>query len=383
MHALIIADSSFASRERAMLSRLEVGLADEGVRATHAVPASMPSPVGGSNSSDSIGIQSTVVTYRDGGLPFTLRTRAAELATAIETRFEEPTPIDIVHAFGAPCWPLAVELARRTGAGLLLELWRPDLVAPAAGLLTACARPRSGGPVTPEFMVSEGAVATALHALAPRAKVYSAPWGVHAPIHPRPPYAARSPEAQQQPLAIAIMCDTGDPRYVGPALAGIVEAAARTDFLLFAAIDEATHAREAVLWGAARKLNLLDRFSLDPDMESRREPILDMDVLILPEPGGRQRTLTLEAMGAGMLVLATADPNQSSLVDGTTARLVPPFNAAAWAEAIRSNVLNSAAATDLSRAAHEYVRSNRTASTHVADVLRAYEQAARAPAAAD
>ncbi len=38
MRILIIADESFASRERAMLSRLEVGLADEGVRVVHVIP---------------------------------------------------------------------------------------------------------------------------------------------------------------------------------------------------------------------------------------------------------------------------------------------------------------------------------------------------------
>ena len=363
-----------------MLSRLEVGLADGGVRVTHAVPASLGLPT---NPDDAIGIQSTVVTYRDGGLPFTLRTRAAELAGTIESRFDTPPPtvIDIIHAFGVGSWPIAVELARRIGAGLLIELWRPDLVAPAAGLLVSSARSKSVN--MPEFIVSEGPIAAALRELSPRAKCYSAPWGVHAPANARPGRPA------DQPLAIAMLCDTGDPHFVTPALTGIVEATAGTDTLIFAAIDEPTPAREASLWAAARKLNLLDRFTIDPDMESRREPILDMDVLLLPEAGGRQRTLTLEAMGAGMLVLALADNNLETLIDGTTARLVRPPTAnapptsAAWSEAIRSSVLNPAAATDLSRAAHEHIRSNRPASTHVADVVRAYEQAARAPEAAE
>ncbi len=376
MHALIIADNSFATRERAMLSRLEVGLADEGVRVTHAVPTTLAASP---NPSDAIGIQSTIVTYRDAGLPFTLRSRAAALAAAIDSRFNEPTPIDIIHAFGLGSWPIAAEIAKRIGTGLLLELWRPDLVAPAAGLHASCGRTKPA--IAPEFIVSEGAVATALHALAPRAKVYSAPWGVHAPPHARPTRPA------DQPLAIAILCDTGDPRFVTPALAGLVDATKGADTLVFAAIEDATHARDAALWAAARKLNLLDRFSLAPDMESRREPILDMDVLIFPESGGRQRTLTLEAMGAGMLVLALAPPSPDdtleTLIDGTTAKLVRQPTQAAWSEAIRSTVLNPAAATDLSRAAHEHIRSNRSASTHVADVLRAYQQAARAPVVAE
>lgn len=372
MHALIIADISFATRERAMLSRLEVGLADEGVRVTHAMPASL-SATGTFNPSEAIGIQSTVVTYQDRGLPFTHRRRAAMLANTIAERFDEPTPIDIVHAFGAGSWAIAVDLARRAGAGLLLELWRPGLLTPASVLFAAATR--TSQPVTPEFIVSESALATALRATLPRAKVYSAPWGVHAPPHPR---GHRPPG---QPLAVAMLCDTGDPRSCSAALAGLVQAASGTEMLIFAAIDESTPAREAALWSAARKLNLMDRFSLVPDMESRREPILDMDILLLPEATGRQRTLTLEAMGAGMTVIAMADDTMDTLADGTTARLVRSPTTAAWAQAIAATALHPQAASELARSAHEHIRSNRIGNAHVADVLRAYQQVARPTAA--
>jgi hypothetical protein len=380
MHALIIADISFATRERAMLSRLEVGLADEGVRVTHAMPSSIHS-VGTFNASEAIGIQSTVVNYQDRGLPFTHRRRAADLARAIEDRFDEPTPIDIVHAFGAGSWTIALDLARRTGAGLLLELWRPGLLTPATALCTAAARTHH--PVTPEFIVSETPIAAELRKRIPTAKVYSAPWGVHAPNH------LRGTRPAGQPLSIAMLCDTGDPKFCTPALAGLVQAAAGAEVLIFGAIDEESPSRDAALWSAVRKLNLLDRFSLVPDFESRREPILDMDMLILPEATGRQRTITLEAMGAGMTVLALADDMMETLADGTTARLVRPVGTpaptpAAWAQAIAATALNPTAATDLARSAHEYVRSNRMGSTQIADVLRAYQQVSRpAPAGVD
>lgn len=374
MHALIIADISFATRERAMLSRLEVGLADEGVRVTHAMPASLHA-TDALNPSEAIGIQSTVVTYQDRGLPFTHRRRAADLVRAVEDRFDEPAPIDIVHAFGAGSWAIALDLARRSGAGLLLELWRPGLITPAAALFAAAIR--TAHPITPEFIVSESALAAALRSTLSRAKVYSAPWGVHTPAHPR----GQRPAGQ--PLAVAMLCDTGDPRSCTAALAGLVQAAREsgTEMLIFAAIDESTPAREAALWAAARKLSLTDRFTIVPDMESRREPILDMDILLLPEATGRQRTLTLEAMGAGLAVIATADDKMDSLADGTTARLVSSPTPAAWAQAIAGTALNPSAAAELAHSAHEHIRSNRVGSAHVADVLRAYQQVTR-PAAA-
>jgi hypothetical protein len=356
MHAVIIADNSFATRERAILGRLEVGLADEGVRVIHAVPAALPHA-----QSIAIGLQSTVVRYEDSGLPFTLRRRATDLAHAIEAVSDDLSSIDAVHAFGLGSWSVAMELARQTGARPLLELWRPALVAPASAL------PAAG------YIVSEPSIAAALRKRSPRATIHPAPWGVHAPDHPR------VPGGPDRPRAVAMLCDTGDPRCTTPALAGLADA---PDLLIFACIEDASHAREAALWAAARKLNLLDRFSIVPGMESHREPILRMDMLLLPEAGGRQRTLTLEAMAAGVPVVARADPFLETLDDGRTARLVRADTPEAWAGTIASIIANPSGASDLIKSAHEHVRRNRAASSHVADVLRAYQQAAGTPVAA-
>ena len=47
MRVLILADGLFATRERALLSRLEVGLADEGVRVVQATPEDVPASAAG------------------------------------------------------------------------------------------------------------------------------------------------------------------------------------------------------------------------------------------------------------------------------------------------------------------------------------------------
>jgi hypothetical protein len=377
MLALIIADNSFAAREHALLSRIEVGLADEGVRVIHAAPAAARA-----QPSATFGIQSSLVAYQPPTLPLqsSIRRSAQILLAAAEKTSEDPLRIDIVHAFGAPCWPIAVEAARAANAALLLELWDPGLI-PAAADLLARARRTTGTP-TPEFLTSEAAVATALTTLDSRARVYSAPWGVHIPSRPRTIH----PTGEAHDLSFAVMYDTGDPRTLAAPLAGIAQATKGVaDAFIVGAIDDATSRRESRLWDAARKLNLLDRFSILPDIEARRDPVLAMDFLLLPEPRGRQRTLTLEAMARGMAVIATPDPSLEFLSDGTTARLVSANStnpAKAWADAINSLIRNTAAHSDLTRAAHEHMRSNRTASTHIADILRAYQQAAAAKDAA-
>jgi len=407
MLAVIIADSSFAMRERAMLSRLEVGLADEGVRVIHAVPA----PLADTQNTPSVGLQSTIVGYSESHFPIGRRARAADLLRAIESTSDEPhppNPITIVHAFGADSWPIALDLAHLAGATALLELWHPGLIPDA---LKALANSKQS---PPEFIVSEPPIAAALSARAPRAKIYSAPWGVHAP----PTLPARDFTAR--PLAAAILSDTGDPRPFNAALTGLIRAIpSPDDLLIFASVAErgagfpagvsvssgfatgnSSFSREQPLWQAARRHDLLDRFTVSPDMESRREPVLEMDLLLLPEATGRQRTLILEAMAAGVPIIAAPDPFSETLARasplGIAAATLPvsgpgsgsprasaPIPHTAWTEAIRTTILNPQAATDLTRAAHEYVRSRRTASTHVADVLRAYQQAARVPAAAE
>lgn len=374
MLALIIADNSFATREHALLSRIEVGLADEGVRVIHAAPPAVRAPA-----TPALGIQSTVVSYHTPALQLQplARRSAVDLLAAAERTSEDPLRIDIVHAFGEPCWPVALEVARAARAAVLIELWHPGLV-PAAADLLARARRAANGPV-PEFLTSEAAVASAMTALEPRARVYSAPWGVHVPDAPRPIRVADG----SRDLSFAVLYDTGDPRTLAAPLAGIAEATSGVaDALIVGAIDDATSRRETRLWSVARKLGLLDRFSILPDMEARRDPVLAMDILLLPEPRGRQRTLTLEAMARGMAVVAAPDAATELLSEGSsTARLVPSNTPKAWADAIGGLIRNSAAHADLTSAAHQHLRSHRTASTHIADILRAYQQSVSARSA--
>ncbi len=368
LHAVIIADASFAARERALLARLEVGLADEGVRVTHAVPYSHLALQQGQGTD--FGIQSTVVPYQQQGFALTRRRRAGDLRAAIDSATEEAVAVSVIHAFGSGCWRIAIELARQLRVPALFELWHPRLIPEAAALLES-AGARSGTPV--EFLVSEASVAAAMRSRAPQAKVYSAAWGVHAPARPRGAFSG------DRTLGVAMLCDTGDPRAFGAALSGLIRATGGgPEFMVIACIEQGSGSRAGVLWSGARRLGVLDRFSLMSEVESRREPVLQADLLLLPEATGRQRTLTLEAMGSGVAIVAAADPFSETLVDGTTARLVSNLTPEGWAERIRTVAKEPQSSNDTLRAAHEYVRSKRTAAGHVADVLRVYQQVTRA-----
>lgn len=359
MLSLIIADKSFAARERSMLFRLEVGLADEGVRTVHAAPLDA---VGSHPASP--GLQSTIVPIepRRGPLFSRPAREAARLLHAIEDD-GLPAAVDVVHVFGPECWALGMEAARLAKAALLIEVFKPSLLSAAVDLYQSAGRNQPA----PAFLTCEPTVASALTKSVPQARVYSAPWGVHAPT------SARARRASNRPPSIAVLFDSAEARTVAACLGGIVAAGSCVgESLVEMSISESTTSRESRLWAGARRAGIVDRASILSDMESRREPVLDMDLLLLPESSGWERTFVLEAMAAGLVVLAAPDPALDYLVDGSTAALVPSNTPSAWAAALRRLVESPDSLNALRASAHAHVRSNRTASAQIEGVLKAY-----------
>src|SRR6185436_7213623 len=87
------------------------------------------------------GLYCTSVSYQDVGFAFSVGSRARRLVRAIAAALDEPEDLtlDLIHVFGQQAWGLGAELARMTGARLVLEAW-------SAVLLPATARaPGAGG----------------------------------------------------------------------------------------------------------------------------------------------------------------------------------------------------------------------------------------------
>ncbi len=363
-----------------MLSRLEVGLADEGVRVVHAVPYALADQVGP-------GIHAAAVGYFDGGwaLGPLIRGKARDLIARVQQTEESEESLDVVHAFGQGTWRLAAEIARQSRAALMIEVWRASLMAPAAALVReigSLGLPRVG------LIVGEQALVEQLRQRVPTGVGVSvAAWGVHVPERGRS-------RTSGEVLGVGILSESGDARSVVPALTGLRDATRDgPETMIFADVSNAepmrlrstidrraVRTREAGLWSAARKLGLLDRLSLTPEMEARREPILQADLLLLPEPTGAQRTLVLEAMAAGVAVVSVIDDGVSVLNDATCVR-VPRSDAAGWSGAIASILRDGPRRSSIAESARAYVRQHRSASSHIAGVLRAYEAGASAAAA--
>ncbi|HZW09495.1 MAG TPA: glycosyltransferase [Phycisphaerales bacterium] len=353
MRVVIAADRTFASRERSMLSRLQVGLADEGVRVVQALPQ------GVEIEQSSVLLDS--VHYEQVGLPLSRRWRATRAARVI-TAVDPVAPPEIVHVFGGSIWPFGAALARELGAALVLEAWR-------ARLLPQVQHVREGSDAAvPTFVVAPDArLAEYLRREAPSAVIREARWGVHAPPEPR---RVLEPGAAWSLMVAGAGLDRRAYVAAFEAIADIVRG--RPDVLVFA---DAVAARRAELWLLAAKLGIRERLSLVDEMDANRELVLRGDVLILPEARGEQRTLVLEAMGGGMPVVAAADPLNGTLIDRRSALLVPAGDRSAWTSALARVLDDAAAVGAMVASAHAYVRDEHRPSVQVRGVLQAYEAA--------
>jgi hypothetical protein len=129
-----------------------------------------------------------------------------------------------------------------------------------------------------------------------------------------------------------------------------------------------------LIWQAAQKLGLLANISLAPRRLGHRELLLGADVLIHPQPVGRSRGLTLQAMARRIPVLAHADPWLDYLNPDVTAWLIDRPHPELWTQAIERLVNQPADAKALGQSAKRWVNEHHLASTHMEQTIRLYQE---------
>jgi hypothetical protein len=354
MRVLFLLDEVFSTRERPLIERLEVGLADEGVRVVRAVPDTLQDAPPG-------GFFVETASYTREGLILTRKGRARRLLDAVAPGPDKP--IDVIHAMGGGAWTMAATIARLRSCPVALEVWRTGLGARAKSIRAALAPDIPVWLLCPDQGTMDDLAAAGLGEA-----TRLTPWGVHATDEPRTLLTG------DVAASIVVVGSGRDSRALAAAMEGLARALPSTDDARVYIDADAAH--RARLWGVLEKLSLTERASLIPAIEARRELALLSDVLVVPESLGEHRTIVLDAMGAGMAVLAAADPRVSWLIGGTTARLVgtaeAPGTAEHWAAAIRETVLSPERARALGASARAHVLEHFKASGHVAGVMSAY-----------
>ncbi len=351
---MILADEDFASRERDMLARLEVGLVSEGARVLHAVPDTLPELLDGRVFSQAIGY------VPHGPLP-PLSRRARDLAQrALEAGPSEG--IALVHVFGGGAWPLAFEVAGLLGAGLVLEVYTAQLAdalggahldsvddrviasVPGAGLERRCLRKLDGR-----------------HLRLVR-------WGVH----------ADETQPHDKPLAggdrpAVLLAGVGNDR---SCWAHALEALSRVRLdgdqppLIFA---DAEAAHRAQLRKVVERLAMAEHVSFVPAVEARREPILRVDAMLLPDSLHEHRSLVLDAHAHGILVASVTDPIIDELSPDYGVTQLDPGDPDRWAEELRRVFEDKRLADERRSAGRLAVERFHAGNAHVAAVQTLYE----------
>ncbi len=369
MRVLILTDASFATREREMLLRLQVGLADEGVRIIHAVPRSA-APEEGQPPAGQVFVEQVV--YEDRGPGFLGRLRDRRFAEQID-RLHDPAderPVDVVHVFGEPgsgsgggAWATGAELAARFQAALGIEVWSAECVERAARLHPASGVDRPPTVFFAPDRPTEGRLREEVERPGIGAVRYT-PWGVHTPA------SAHDLLAEGRSPSVMIAGSGRDSGSYAAALAGLAAPGPQSRLMIFADAEAMGRARA---WPVVNRLGLIDRFTLAPDIEGRRDLTLKCDLLLIAEALGEHRTLVLDAMAVGALVVAAPDPMVGWLIDGRTARLVDRAQPDSWAALLASLLSDEPGARVLAASARKHVRQQQRASAHVASVVDAYE----------
>jgi hypothetical protein len=203
-------------------------------------------------------------------------------------------------------------------------------------------------------------------------RVASNAWGVHVPEEPHSEIDPTRTGTVVMWCGSALKGGRGAAE-VGALLEGL-RARSQSPRGLLVLANEPTADRLG-LWKLARSMDLSAFVSVVPELTERWDLTLEADALVIPSADGEQHGFVLDAMAAGMPVIARADDLASHLVDHETAILVRDGTAAAWRNAASEVLDQPTRAVALGSSARQFIREKRLASAWVAGVMKLYERA--------
>jgi len=299
--------------------------------------------------------------YDARGLAFTRGIRARRLVEQLQNlpRAPDHQAVDVVHAFD-DSWPFAIEVARATGAALAVDFWSAAMTRKASAIRSAAHN--VAGLV---MLAPDSAIERLLQREVEGVSVRRTPWGVHCPAE------AHTILQPDRAPSLVLSATGAESAPLEAAIEGLAQVLDKFDNAIV--LCDAHAARKANVWPLIRRLGLDERFSMTSLLEGVRELPLKADILLMPEAAGEFKSFTLDAMAAGMAVVAMDDPSLSYLQSGRTARLVAGPDPMLWSEAILEMLEHPERARSLGESARRYVRAHHPVSVHVANVIDAYE----------
>ncbi|MBL4699385.1 MAG: hypothetical protein JKX70_11180 [Phycisphaerales bacterium] len=357
MRVLILVDARFAVHERALIERVVVGLANEGVVAQVVLPKDRHLEENGFD------ILSEPIWYADRGLALTRQIRASQVAKqvakdqGVKDSDSLDGLIDIVHVFGGGAWAMGRELARVLDAGMVFEVWRAGLIDAAKGLhLDESDRALFS---VPERSFEAGLIEAGLGQ-----RVHLAQWG-----------AQVSSEVvnifrEQKNVSIVLMSSGRQKDQSIAAFEGIADAIELyDDVMIFANLEVV---ERAGLWAKVKERKLEDRFTIIDKSEDRRDLLLRCDVLIYPDTLHEERTLLLDVMGTGMAIISGNDEYIMPIQESNGISIVDRPSRTAWAAKLGECLADPQSARKAGLESRAFVSQNRRTGMYITSVLDAY-----------
>ena len=347
MHVAMIADTAWLADEQAMFRFLVVGLMGEHLRVAQVVPQQA-----GDHQTSLFG---ATLLWRDTRLELIRRRQI----TAMTADLEE-LKVSVVHALDGRLWGGALKVAQQLAIPAVLNVSSAEDLARLGPLRRLTATHRIG------FSVATTPLRNAVReALGDGVLADHIPLGAHVSTEP---IAPPNPDALCVVITGSGACD-GDFQMLLDALAKFV--AEHPGTLLF---FDCQGGDPHQIWETVRHFGLLEQSSMIPARTDHRELLRGAHVLIQPQPLGRARCITLEAMACGLPVLARVDPWLDYLIDGKTSWVSDTNDSAAWAHLIRRPIEQVNTAQKLGHSARQWIRDHHLAADQVERTINLYRR---------
>ena len=347
MHVALLTNTAWLDEELAMFRYMVVGLMDENVRVVQVVPDKLDE-----DESSQFGSR---LSFKDSPWSFLRTHRLGKLAGDLQE-----LGVNLIHAMDGRLWPAAIKLAKKLQCPAVLTANSHLDVPLAQKLLKQHAQMPIGIAASTQPLAD--AIASSVQAQHVMRLIHP---GVHVPKT-----SVKASEASGALCAVISGANEFDSEYeslfIG--LAPIVTSFPQAQFFL----DGQGHDQH-LIWQAAQKLGLLANISLVPRRLGHRELLLGADVLIHPQPMGRSRGLTLQAMSRGIPILAHDDHWLDYLLDDQTAWLINRPHPELWTTAIERVLRKPAESKALGERAKQWVGEHHLASDHVQATINFYQ----------
>ena len=251
------------------------------------------------------------------------------------------------------------ELARMLGSGVIYEIWRSGMVDSLRGLhLNENDRAM--------LLAPEKAFVESIAHAGVGVPVRYSPWGAQLGE------TETSVFGQDRAVSIVLMSSGRQKEHALAAFDGIAEAiSSRENVMLFANLELV---ERTGLWQRVKANRLESRFTIIDRSEDRRDLVLRCDILAYPDVLHEERTLLLDAMGAGMAVIAGADPSIDPINEEAGVRVVDRPARDQWAMGINAWLSDPEQAKKAGDAARSYIRTHRRGGLHIESISEAYAE---------